>query len=333
MTPEREDAEREVLHRVVLRSEQLRTTLLVVVAVVGMTLVLIVPQLLRGRVHAFFRGGQGLWVVQACFASLLLYASALRVWISRRHTVPWGLQILTTCLEALIPTAFLWAMGGFLGPATSLFLPPPMLYFLFIIVSTLRLDARLCVLSGALSGASYLAVALWSLEQPDSAALPLLLASPYQHIGRAALLVIGGGLAGIVSAQIRRQVSEGVALLRELQTISGDAGLAFPNTRSPDAPMTENTVLFALYRMGYHGRATGHGFRATFSTILHEQGFNPDWIERQLAHGDSSKVRAAYHRSQYLADRRKMMQAWADYLDGIAAGAKVTPIRRAKGAR
>lgn len=224
MTPEREDAEREVLHRVVLRSEQLRTTLLVVVAAVGMTLVLIVPQLLRGRVHAFFREGQGLWVMQVCFACLLLYASALRVWIGRRRTVPWGLQILTTCLEALIPTAFLWAMGGFLGPATSLFLPPPMLYFLFIIVSTLRLDARLCVLTGALSGVSYLAMALWSLEQPDSAALPLLLASPYQHIGRAALLVVGGGLAGIVSAQIRRQVSEGVALLRERDRIAGVFG-------------------------------------------------------------------------------------------------------------
>lgn len=126
---------------------------------------------------------------------------------------------------------------------------------------------------------------------------------------------------------------QAVALLRELQTISGAEGFAFPNTRSAGAPMTENTVLFALYRMGYHGRATGHGFRATFSTILHEQGFNPDWIERQLAHGDRNKVRAAYHRSAYLEDRRRMMQAWADYLDGLAAGAKVTPIRRAKGAR
>jgi integrase len=126
---------------------------------------------------------------------------------------------------------------------------------------------------------------------------------------------------------------QAVVILRELHRISGDSGLVFPNTRSRADPMTENTVLFALYRMGYHGRATGHGFRATFSTILHEQGFNPDWIERQLAHGDRSKVRAAYHRSAYLADRRRMMQAWADYLDGIAAGAKVTPIRRAKGAR
>ncbi len=126
---------------------------------------------------------------------------------------------------------------------------------------------------------------------------------------------------------------QAVAVLRELQKISGDSGLVFPNTRSRADPMTENTVLFALYRMGYHGRATGHGFRATFSTILHEQGFNPDWIERQLAHADRNKVRAAYHRSAYLAERRRMMQAWADYLDGIAAGAKVTPIRRAKGAR
>jgi integrase len=80
--------------------------------------------------------------------------------------------------------------------------------------------------------------------------------------------------------------------------------------------------------MGYHSRATGHGFRATASTILNEQGWKPDVIERQLAHAERNKVRAAYHRSEYLDDRRKMMQAWADYLDALASGANVLPIKR-----
>jgi integrase len=93
--------------------------------------------------------------------------------------------------------------------------------------------------------------------------------------------------------------------------------------------MSENTMLYALYRMGYHSRATGHGFRATTSTILNEQDWRADAIERQLAHAERNKVRAAYHRSEYLPERRKMMQAWADYLDGLASGANVQNIRHA----
>ena len=82
--------------------------------------------------------------------------------------------------------------------------------------------------------------------------------------------------------------------------------------------MSENTMLYALYRMGYHSRTTGHGFRATASTILNENGFMPDLIERQLAHCERNKVRAAYNHAQYLPERRKMMQWWADYLDEAA---------------
>jgi integrase len=81
--------------------------------------------------------------------------------------------------------------------------------------------------------------------------------------------------------------------------------------------MSENTMLYALYRMGYHSRATGHGFRATASTILNEIGFAPDVIERQLAHLERNKVRAAYNRAQYLPERTRMMQKWADLLDAI----------------
>jgi integrase len=93
--------------------------------------------------------------------------------------------------------------------------------------------------------------------------------------------------------------------------------------------MSENTIIYALYRMGYHSRATGHGFRATASMILNEQGWKPDAIERQLAYAERNKVRAAYHHSEYLPERRKVMQAWADYLKTRASGGKVTPICKA----
>ena len=116
--------------------------------------------------------------------------------------------------------------------------------------------------------------------------------------------------------------------LEQLQAITPRREHVFPNEHHPRNCMSENTILFALYRMGYRGRATGHGFRATASTILNEQGWDADVIERQLAHKEANKVRAAYHHAEYLAERRKMMQAWADYLDGLAAGANVTPIRK-----
>ncbi len=84
--------------------------------------------------------------------------------------------------------------------------------------------------------------------------------------------------------------------------------------------MSSNTMLYALYRMGYHGRATTHGFRGVASTILNESNlFNRDWIERQLAHVERNEVRRAYNAAEWLSDRRKMMQWWADYLDQLSA--------------
>ena len=109
-----------------------------------------------------------------------------------------------------------------------------------------------------------------------------------------------------------------VSVLRELQLLTGDRAHLFPNQHQPSTYMSENTMLFALYRMGYHGRTTGHGFRATASTILNENGFQPSVIERQLAHGERDNVRAAYNHAQYLPERRKMMQWWGDYLDSVA---------------
>lgn len=123
---------------------------------------------------------------------------------------------------------------------------------------------------------------------------------------------------------------QALAVLEDLKVLTwGEKGegLVFPNENKPREPMSENTILFALYRMGYRGRATGHGFRATASTILNEQGFRPDVIERQLAHKEQNKVRAAYHHSEYLVERRQMMQSWADFLDAKRSGRKVASIR------
>jgi integrase len=114
-------------------------------------------------------------------------------------------------------------------------------------------------------------------------------------------------------------------VLNQLKEINGAYRLVFPGT-TPARPMSKNTVLFALYRMGYRGRMTGHGFRAIASTLLNEMGFDADVIERQLAHAERNKVRAAYHRAEYLPERRKMMQQWANYLDSKKSGADVIPL-------
>jgi integrase len=108
---------------------------------------------------------------------------------------------------------------------------------------------------------------------------------------------------------------QAITVLRELEQQSGHRQYVFPNQHTPTAFMSENTILYALYRMGYHSRATGHGFRSTASTILNEHGFRADVIERQLAHSERNSVRAAYNHAQYLPERRKMMQWWADYLE------------------
>ena len=111
---------------------------------------------------------------------------------------------------------------------------------------------------------------------------------------------------------------QAVGILKELKPITGQWNYVFPNQHKPAGYMSENTILYALYRMGYHSRATGHGFRSTASTVLNEHGFSADVIERQLAHGERNKVRAAYNHAQYLPERRKMMQWWADHIDEIA---------------
>jgi integrase len=106
---------------------------------------------------------------------------------------------------------------------------------------------------------------------------------------------------------------QAVAVLKRLRKLSGSFDQVFPSpTRSK--VISENTMLYALYRMGYHGRATVHGFRKTASTVLNEQNYNRDWIEMQLAHAEGS-VRSIYNAAEWLPGRREMMRWWADYLD------------------
>ena len=119
------------------------------------------------------------------------------------------------------------------------------------------------------------------------------------------------------------------SILEELQPFTGNGRYVFPGVRPSSRPMSENTVNAALRRMGYtKDDMTGHGFRSMASTRLNEMGWNPDLIERQLAHAERNKVRAAYNRAEYLAERRKMMQAWADYLDALREGAEIVPIHQ-----
>jgi len=116
-------------------------------------------------------------------------------------------------------------------------------------------------------------------------------------------------------------------VLRELHPITGGGRYVFPGGRSVSRPMSENAVLAALRRMGYgKGEMTGHGFRSMASTILHEQGWPSDVVERQLAHGERNKVKASYDFAQHLPKRRKMMQRWADHLDALREGGKVVPL-------
>lgn len=108
---------------------------------------------------------------------------------------------------------------------------------------------------------------------------------------------------------------QSVEVLKEVRKFSLDTDYVFP-TDSREGVMSTNTMLFALYRMGYHSKATVHGFRTTASTILNETGhFHSDWIERQLAHVEENQVRAAYNAAEYINQRREMLQWWSDYLD------------------
>lgn len=125
---------------------------------------------------------------------------------------------------------------------------------------------------------------------------------------------------------------QALAILRELHQLTGTGRYLFPSVRTLSRPMSENTVNAALRRLGYtKDQITGHGFRAMASTLLNEHGWHRDAIERQLAHGERDEVRTAYNKAEHMAERKQMMQAWADLLDQFAAGASVHPIVRSNG--
>ncbi|MDE9545209.1 tyrosine-type recombinase/integrase [Xenorhabdus bovienii] len=114
-----------------------------------------------------------------------------------------------------------------------------------------------------------------------------------------------------------------VTLFHQLVPISGDYQYVFPSRTNYKKPISEMAMNVMMKRMGYGGRATGHGFRHTMSTILHEQGYNTAWIEIQLAHVDKNSIRGTYNHAQYLDGRREMLQWYADYMDALEQGDNV----------
>ena len=120
--------------------------------------------------------------------------------------------------------------------------------------------------------------------------------------------------------------TQSLAILRDIQPVTGSREFVFPSARSPRRPMSNNAILAALRRMGIpKDEMSGHGFRAVARTLLDEKlGFRPDIIEHQLAHQVRDPLGRAYNRTAHLEDRRRMMQVWADYLDGLRAGGLAT---------
>ncbi len=117
--------------------------------------------------------------------------------------------------------------------------------------------------------------------------------------------------------------SQAVDLLKTLQSLTGKSEYLFPNRSNLSRPVSMGVLWKMVARMGYKGRFAPHGIRATGSTILNEQGFRPDVIERQLDHTERNKTRASYNQAEYLEERRVMMQRWADYLDSLVHGTNV----------
>jgi integrase len=127
--------------------------------------------------------------------------------------------------------------------------------------------------------------------------------------------------------------TQAVALLKDIHPFSGHQQYVFASNQGKNGEkhISRESIGKAIRRMGYQGQHTAHGFRTTASTLLHEQGFHSDMIERQLAHAEQNKVKAAYNRAQHLPERKKMMQQWADYLDGLKNGAEIIPFKHKQG--
>jgi integrase len=141
---------------------------------------------------------------------------------------------------------------------------------------------------------------------------------------------IGADKMKMKDAHIVPLSKQAVALLKDIHPFSGHQQYVFASNQGKNGEkhISRESIGAAIRRMGYQGQHTAHGFRTTASTLLHEQGFHSDMIERQLAHAEQNKVKAAYNRAQHLPERVKMMQTWADYLDGLKNGAAVIPFRK-----
>ena len=150
---------------------------------------------------------------------------------------------------------------------------------------------------------------------------------------------LGGALWTIPAAKTKMRKDhlvplsrQSIATLEDLRTLTGPDGYVFPSIRSRKRPMSDNTINAGLRRLGYStDEMTAHGFRAMASTLLNESGkWHPDAIERALAHGDSDRIRAAYHRGAHWKERVAMAQWWSDHLDQLRKGGEVVPIKAGK---
>ncbi|MFL1527895.1 tyrosine-type recombinase/integrase [Pseudomonas sp. O230] len=169
---------------------------------------------------------------------------------------------------------------------------------------------RILLLTGVRTGE--LRNATWSQFDLDGAlwTIPAEGVKQLQKVIRAK----GGDKVPAYLVPLSRQAAEEV---RQVHELTGRYKLLIPGRSDPGKPISDGTVNMALKRMGYEGRLTGHGIRATISTALNEMGYNEDWIEAQLSHASSSKVRKTYNHAEYVEQRRGMMQEWADYLDKL----------------
>jgi integrase len=120
--------------------------------------------------------------------------------------------------------------------------------------------------------------------------------------------------------------TQAVELIEQLRSLTGDGKFLFPSQGTKAGAIPTATLRNVIRRMGYQDKVSPHGFRGTFSTLMNECGYRPDIIERQLAHAEPNRVRAAYHHAEYLHERKIMMQDWADKLDGFRRGAKIIPL-------
>ncbi|KHT12534.1 tyrosine-type recombinase/integrase [Pectobacterium carotovorum] len=116
---------------------------------------------------------------------------------------------------------------------------------------------------------------------------------------------------------------QALEIIEKIRAMTGNFPLLFPGRNDPSKTMSEASINQVFKRIGYTGRVTGHGFRHTMSTVLHEQGYNTAWIETQLAHVDKNAIRGTYNHAQYLDGRREMLQWYADYMDSLENGGNV----------